>query len=108
MQAIAAEWSQVTGIPVNFVDSSGVVPEVCTDRYNCGGPLRSGVVLSSPFTYNDELCSMGFTASGSDGSRWAITAGHCADVTGDNTNWAHGAQNIGPMREATNPDLSRS
>lgn len=38
-QTAAAEWSRLTGIPVQFVDSSGVVLEVCTDRYNCGDPL---------------------------------------------------------------------
>ena len=39
---------------------------------------------------------MGFTASATDGSRWAITAGHCGNQL--NVLWRHGEQAIGPVR----------
>lgn len=78
----------------------GSVPEVCTSKSSCGGPVRSGIII---WKDNDSVpwCSLGYSASASDGSRWIITAGHCPD--GINQTWGHGDQAFGPVREIKDP-----
>jgi streptogrisin C len=77
------------------------VPSVCTDRLHCGRPLRSGIVLWASGRGNQ--CSLGFTARATDGSRWAVTAGHCgANNGGQGVIWGHGEQYIGPIRHGRN------
>lgn len=45
-------------------------------------------------------CSLGYTASASDGSWWAITAGHCSLTNNINSDedFGHGGEEFGPMR----------
>lgn len=85
---------------VRVIASSGAdaVEDACVDRRNCGVPMRSGIILWQG-QYANAACSLGFTASASDGSHWAVTAGHCGAV---NSLWGHGQQAIGPMRQARN------
>lgn len=82
---------------VVLVPGSPVVAyeEVCTSRRACGAPLRGGVVIHK--VASSANCSLAYTASTSDGSRWAYTAGHCG--TQLNYKWRHGDQIIGPVRE---------
>lgn len=77
----------------------GAVDEVCTGHYSCGGPLRGGIGVwrGSAATY---VCSLGHSATGNDGSRWAITAGHC--VTVQDQLFGHGGQYFGPARQFIN------
>lgn len=70
--------------------------DACTDRFHCGVPLRAGIAVS---WNTSSTCSIGFTATAGDGSRWAMTAGHCA---GMNTIVRHGEQAIGPIRQGHN------
>jgi hypothetical protein len=71
-----------------------MAPDLCTSGDSCGAPLRGGVILRQ---VNDATrnCSLGYTSSATDGSRWAITAGHCGDL---NSVWRHGEVQIGPIR----------
>jgi hypothetical protein len=77
------------------------VPAACRDRLNCGAPLRSGVNIGTFFNRADAGCSVGFTARGTDGSRWALTAGHCVPQNHIDVGrlWGHGEQYIGPARQ---------
>lgn len=90
VRAIAAttvvEDSTASAVPVDVA---------CTDRLNCGAPLRGGIRIGSGSTG----CSAGFTATASDTSRWLLTAGHCGPV---DSNWTHGEQAIGPIRQVAN------
>jgi hypothetical protein len=79
----------VPGTPIVLQD------DACNSRYACGAPLRGGVVLH--LVASSKNCSLGYTASATDGSRWAITAGHCGNQL--NFNWRHGEQVIGPLRQ---------
>jgi hypothetical protein len=84
----------------------------CVSRTSCGTPARSGIVIgqdvdgSGPIPAQQD-CSLGFTATGSDASRWVLTAGHCIsnDVqeiqcppSGTNEIWGHAGQYFGPAR----------
>lgn len=87
---------------VPVVAETAGVPAACVDRNNCGAPLRSGVNIGTYFSVTADIgCSMGFTASATDGSRWALTAGHCVPQSHVDTNrlWGHGGQYIGPARQ---------
>ncbi len=78
------------------------VPAACISRYNCGAPLRSGVNVGTwAGGRTDNGCSIGFTARASDGSRWALTAGHCIPQSHVDSGrlWGHGQQYIGPPRQ---------
>lgn len=78
------------------------VDEACTGKpYNCGAPLRGGIgVWHEGEPYTSPSCSLGYTATGSDGSWWAITAGHCSITRNSNAgeDFGHGEQVFGPMR----------
>lgn len=78
----------VPGTPIVLQD------DACNSRYACGAPLRGGVVLH--LVGSSRNCSLGYTASATDGSRWAITAGHCGNQL--NYKWRHGEVVIGPVR----------
>jgi streptogrisin C len=76
----------------------------CSNRYDCGAPLRSGVNVgpwNATANHATAFCSLAFTMHASDGSRWALTAGHCVsqDAINRGQTWAHGAQPIGPVRQ---------
>lgn len=84
-------------------------PTTCVSRTACGTPARSGTVIGidadgSGSGSATQLCSLGFTAAATDGSKWIVTAGHCADgftATGcpsSNACWGAGQQYFGPMR----------
>lgn len=80
--------------------------DACGSRRNCGHPLRSGIILWEG-EYDNAACSLGFTASASDGSRWAVTAGHCG---ANGSVWGHGEVTIGPLKDrrvANNLDVAR-
>jgi len=65
-------------------------------------PLRSAINIWAG-TANNDQCSLGYAATASDGSWWAITAGHCvAENGGINTRWGHGEQYFGPARDSIN------
>jgi streptogrisin C len=64
--------------------------DVCTARDNCNDSLRSGLVVTG-----SAGCSLGFTARGTTGVRWALTAGHCAGST--TSTWSTGGTSIGPL-----------
>ncbi len=83
---------------IQFDEGEPIVVEhdACSSRYSCGAPLRGGVVITR--VASNAQCSLGFTASATDGSRWAITAGHCE--TQLNTLWRAGEQVIGPVRQS--------
>ncbi|HEV2888907.1 MAG TPA: S1 family peptidase [Frankiaceae bacterium] len=92
------------------------IGDACTSRTSCGAPFRAGITVgldwdgSGPGT-SDTSCSAGFTAASSDGSKWMITAGHCAGDWQDagvapscayaSTGgcWGHGQQYWGPLRD---------
>lgn len=76
-----------------------IVDEACTNkRDGCGRPLRGGIgVWRDGLT---GLCSLGYTATGSDGSWWAVTAGHCSNTL--NRGLGHGEQYFGPVRQTNN------
>ncbi|HUC08551.1 MAG TPA: hypothetical protein VMR96_10750, partial [Solirubrobacterales bacterium] len=61
--------------------------EACSDPY-CGSPLRGGVQIFDPID-TTRPCTAGFTAYGSSGARYLLTAGHCAKHYGipDFLNW---------------------
>jgi streptogrisin C len=71
-------------------------PLACANRRNCGRPLRGGLVIWRG-NYDNPWCSLGLTATATDGSRWALTAGHCIEAL--NEDWGHGEQRIGPARQ---------
>ncbi len=82
----------VPGTPIVLQD------DPCNSRYACGAPLRGGVAINR--VSDTASCSLGYTASATDGSRWAITAGHCDEQL--NYLWRHGEQVIGPVRQTLN------
>ena len=69
-------------------------PTVCVDRINCGVPIRGGVEIHAGIY----TCSAGFSATGSDGSHWLLTAGHCGPL---DKVFSHGSGNeyYGPVRQ---------
>jgi hypothetical protein len=77
-------------------ESENGVDEACTSKTSCGRPLRGGIRL---WRNSVGVCSVGYHASASDGSRWAVSAGHCGQV-GDQ--WGHGEQYFGPVRQQHN------
>lgn len=90
---------------VKYVDVSAKPgpDHMCDSRRRCGRPLRTGVILwktsysvlpSAP-TDSGPRCSLGFVARGTDGSRWALTAGHCINNIPET--WGHGDEVIGPI-----------
>lgn len=81
-------------VRVAVADIRNEAPDVCTSKTSCGAPLRGGIVISH--VGSNRICSLGYTATASGGSRWAITAGHCVNV--DET-WRHGEQYFGPVRQ---------
>jgi hypothetical protein len=66
--------------------------QACDNRRYCAAPMRSGIVLWRNNNYQQPYCSLGFVAAATDGSKWALTAGHCfADPGTDTTkSWGHG------------------
>lgn len=69
--------------------------------------MRSGIVLWAA-TAGDHQCSLGFTARAGDGSRWAVTAGHCGAIlpAGDGvclSAWHSDAINCGTIVTASAP-----
>jgi streptogrisin C len=77
---------------------------VCSNRYACGRPLRSGInvgPVDGRIGRARDYCSLGFTAAATDGSKWAVTAAHCMQFAIDEglgTIWGHGEQVIGQIR----------
>lgn len=92
--------SDVTSVPVlvEVEDPNFKTSEACSSRTACGKPLRGGIGLrfQNESTYE---CSSAMTARSADGTRWLLTAGHCGSV---NSRWAHGEQNLGPIRQTHN------
>lgn len=80
--------------------NAAVAPAACTDRVNCGVPLRGGIRIFSEAT--GAQCSLGFTANATDGSRWILSAGHCGFL---DENWKHGNERIGLVRQRYNADV---
>lgn len=91
-------------------------PTACTSRTSCGAPFRSGISVGRDWDAGgpqqaEVYCSAGFTARATDGSRWMITAGHCAGAWEDagvssscasaayGGCWGHGQQWWGPIRD---------
>jgi hypothetical protein len=74
--------------------------QACSNRRNCGAPLRTGLVIWRG-DYDHPECSLGFTASATDGSKWAVTAGHCVHAI--NELWGHGGQYFGAVRQCGKP-----
>ena len=70
--------------------------DACSSRRACGAPLRSGVILWTGNEQNPQ-CSLGFVFSATDGTRWAVTAGHC--VLDPAAQWGHGQQAFGLMHQ---------
>jgi streptogrisin C len=81
-------------------DSPHPTPAACTDRFSCAAPLTGGVAIWQG-SLGNYVCSLGYTGRKSDGSRWAITAGHCTDTL--NEVWGHYGTPIGPVRFRNNP-----
>lgn len=77
--------------------------DACTDRRNCGAPLRTGIILWRRLSTGEEkpLCSLGYAAKATDGSMWALTAGHCVEAI--NETWGHGGQYLGAVRQCGKP-----
>jgi streptogrisin C len=73
-----------------------VVPDACRSRTNCDAPLRSGVSLG---LWGISFCSVGFTARGDDGKRYAVMAGHCG-LNG--WTWSHHGVDIGRSGNSRN------
>lgn len=104
--AAPAERRSVHDPMVTYVDPE---PErgreqACTDRNNCGYPLRAGLIIWHEVADPDQekrACSLGWVASGTDGSTWALTAGHCPN--GQDEVWGHGDQYLGRMRHCGHP-----
>lgn len=80
-------------------DAPRAVPNACTDRFSCAAPLTGGVAIWQG-TQGNRQCSLAYTGSKSDGSRWAITAGHCTAL---NEIWGHYGTAIGPVRYLSKP-----
>lgn len=74
----------------------------CSSRYDCGVPARGGVNIGR-FANGRALtgCSVGFTLSATDGSRWLYTAGHCISQAQVDARviYGHGEQNYGYARD---------
>lgn len=90
-------------------DTRSWVQDACVDRETCTTPLRSGIGLWMHSRRPAE-CSLGFTARAGDGSRWAVTAGHCGSASGEFATWGHSAAAIGPIqagRDSGNIDIAR-
>jgi hypothetical protein len=95
-------------------NANKLYPGVCTSRTACGKPARSGIVIGidpdgAGSRVASQVCSLGYTAAGSDGSRWVITAGHCGAEPPSGTKcgistfaycWGHGEQYFGLMRDS--------
>jgi streptogrisin C len=84
----------------------------CASRLACTTPLRSGIVMwyLTNQGVRQPWCSLGFTARASDGSRWAVTAGHCGTRSGEFAQWGHSAEPIGLIqagRNSGNIDIAR-
>lgn len=98
--------SLVSPFPDVIVEVSDDLPQgqptACFSRYNCGVPARGGVNIGrSQGGSTLTGCSVGFTLSATDGSRWLYTAGHCisqAQVDA-RVNYGHGEQNYGYARD---------
>jgi hypothetical protein len=91
---------------------AGIKALACDDHWHCGSPLRGGIGIwpnKSDWIGHDSdgFCSLGFTATASDGTHWAVTAGHCGPVqpadTDQDHSWRHGQQYLGPMRQTACP-----
>ena len=54
------------------------VSEACSDPF-CDSPLRGGVKIYNPADPT-RSCTAGFPATGANGSRYLITAGHCVEL----------------------------
>jgi streptogrisin C len=90
------------GQPIVVKSADGApraIPTACTDRFSCAAPLTGGVAIWQT-TQGNWDCSTGYTGRKADGSRWAVTAGHC---TGLNAIWGHYGTAIGPVRYQNNP-----
>lgn len=70
----------------------------CPSRYSCGWPLRGGIATGT-IGY-DQGCSLGVTARGTNGTRWAYGSGHCSTQgqVSAGTSWQAGGRVIGPIR----------
>lgn len=66
--------------------------DACSNRRDCGAPLRTGIILWRG-SYSNPKCSLGFAATATNGSKWVYTAGHC--IAALNETWGHGEQVIG-------------
>jgi len=100
VKALAQAAEQAGRSDLVFVPSDPVQTTACSNRYNCGSPLRGGlcILVGSPCSGPKPLgCSSGLTAQTADGTRWLLTSGHCGPVT-TSTNWVHGSQYLGPLR----------
>ena len=103
---LVRELEAIPGVRVTVSDSiPRGEPAACSSRYNCGGPLRGGVNFGR-FVSGASLvgCSIGFTTTATDGSRWFYTAGHCilqAQVDA-HVQYGHGVQPIGDARSTYN------
>jgi streptogrisin C len=75
--------------------------DACTDRRNCGVPLRTGLEIWRVSEATGPSCSLGFVASATDGTRWVVTAGHCVHHIDEL--WGHGEQVFGPVRQCALP-----
>lgn len=98
-----------SGIELTEGEAPTVTPDACVSRFSCSTPLRGGIVLWAGAANRNE-CSLGYTARAGDGSRWALTAGHCGAITGPGPTWGHGTGAIGPMiegRNSGNVDVAR-
>ncbi|MFC0531326.1 S1 family peptidase [Phytohabitans kaempferiae] len=72
--------------------------DACTSREDCDNNLRAGLRLRRSGAL---WCSAGFTARGSTGIRWQLTAGHCVGTIGET--WSNGTttqRNIGPLTDS--------
>ncbi|HEX8002093.1 MAG TPA: trypsin-like serine protease [Mycobacteriales bacterium] len=87
---------------VRYVDPAPAAgpDDACSDRRDCGAPLRTGVIIWKG-SYGSPKCSLGYAASATDGSRWALTAGHCIGAI--NETWGHGEQYFGAVRQCGLP-----
>lgn len=108
--AATAVLKGLSGVVVETDPTADAVPATaaCVSRVNCGAPIRGGVQIVSTWNTSSS-CSAGFSASGTDGSRWLMSAGHCA---GNNQTGAwldepfrHGGEVYGPVRQRHSADV---